>query len=92
MKTNKTLGKIIAGLALLSLAVTAMAGQGKTLFDKNCTRCHGTDVFTRDDRGVKSLEGLNSRVKQCNLAAKSELNEAQISEVVAYLNKNFYKF
>jgi len=88
----KVLRMITLGWALLVLTSPLLAGQGKDLFSKNCTRCHGTDIFIRENRGVKSFEGLKSRVKQCNQAAKSELSDAEISEVVEYLNKNFYKY
>jgi len=79
-------------LTLLTTASPVLAGEGKALFEKSCTRCHGTEVFTRDDRRVKSLEGLKKQVKQCNLAAESKWVDNDISTVVNYLNKSFYKF
>jgi mono/diheme cytochrome c family protein len=34
------------------------AGNGKRLFDANCTGCHDTGVLTRKDRFVQSLDAL----------------------------------
>ena len=78
--------------ALVLFSTPLLAGQGKDLYEKNCTRCHSTEVFTREDRGVKSFEGLKSRVKQCSLAADSKWVEEEINIVADYLNKDFYKF
>jgi hypothetical protein len=79
-------------LAMVFATSPLLAGQGKDLYEKSCTRCHTTEVFTREDRGVKSLEGLKSRVKQCSVAAESKWVDDEIQVVVDYLNKNFYKF
>lgn len=49
-------------------------------------------LVSRHDRGIKSLEGLKKRVKQCSLAAESKWVDDEISTVVDYLNKKFYKF
>lgn len=68
------------------------AADGEALYQKNCTGCHSTEVFTRDERNVKSLEGLKARVKQCSVAADSKWAAKEISLVVDYLDKNFYKF
>jgi cytochrome c553 len=90
MKLHITRGMM--ALALVMVTNPLFADKGKTLYEKSCTKCHGTEVFTREDRGIKSLEGLKSRVKQCSMAAESKWIDAEINEVVQYLNKNFYKF
>lgn len=79
-------------LALVSVTSPLLAGQGKDLYEKNCTRCHSTEVFTREDRGIKSLESLKTRVKQCTAAAEVKWVDEDIKNVANYLNKNFYKF
>ena len=79
-------------MALVLVTTPLLAGEGKALYENNCTRCHNTEVFTRDDRGVKSLEGLKTRVKQCSLATESKWVDNEINIVVEYLNKNYYKF
>ena len=77
---------------LASNSLFADPDQGKVLYEESCTKCHGTEVFTRDDRSIKSLEGLKSRVKQCSQAAESQWGDEEINIVVDYLDKNFYKF
>lgn len=79
-------------LILLSVTSPLLAGEGKALYEKSCTGCHDAEVFTRDNRDVNTLEGLKKRVKQCSLAAESKWVDDEISTVVDYLNKNFYKF
>lgn len=82
----------IASLVLLLASTSLSADEGKVLYEKSCTKCHGTEVFTRDDRGIKSLEELKNRVKQCSLAAESKWTDEEINIVVDYLNKNYYEF
>ena len=79
-------------LTLLLIVSPVLAGEGKALFEKSCTGCHGTEVFTRDNRRVNSLEALEKQVKQCSLAAESKWADDNIGTVVEYLNKSFYKF
>ena len=79
-------------LALALHASPLQAEKGKELFEDKCTRCHSTELFTREDRSVKTLEVLNTRVKVCSIAAEAEWADDKISTVVEYLNKNFYKF
>lgn len=90
MKAHFRIGMM--ALALVSVVNPLFADKGETLYEKSCTSCHGTAVFTRDDRGIKSLEGLKNRVKQCNNAVENKLSEDEFQSVADYLNKNFYKF
>ena len=86
---------ITSGIMTLVLAAVtnpSLAGEGKALYENNCSKCHGTEVFTREDRGIKSLEGLNNRVKQCNGAIDNKLTDNELKFVAEYLNKDFYKF
>lgn len=81
-------------MALILIAVSnpLLAAEGKALYENNCTKCHGTDVFAREDRGIKSLEGLKNRVKACNNAIENKLSDDELKFIADYLNKDFYKF
>lgn len=87
----------LAGISALVLSlslfpVNAHAVDGKQVYHKNCSGCHGTEVFTRPDRRVKNLAGLTSRVRQCSLATEVKWFDEEINAVTDYLNKSFYKF
>jgi len=90
MKTNLRICMITLALGLL--ASPLQADKGKELFEDKCTRCHSTELFTREDRSVKNLEVLKTRVKVCSIAAEAEWADDKINLVVDYLNMDFYKF
>ncbi|MCO6412501.1 MAG: cytochrome c [Thiogranum sp.] len=70
----------------------ADADRGKVLHDENCMKCHGTEVYTREDRFVGNSEALTAQVKRCNMNVGTEWNDGQIEDVVQYLDRAFYKF
>jgi cytochrome c553 len=79
-------------LAAAAGAASAGVGEGKALVDKNCFRCHGTEVYTRADRRVTSLAGLHKQVRRCELALGLTWFDDQIDSVADYLNLAFYKY
>ncbi len=94
---GSTLGTLAALLTTLVLSSTAFAEgdatNGKTLFDKSqCQKCHGTEVFTREDHKVKDLAGLGKQVRMCDSQLSVNWFDDEIDDVVAYLNDAFYKF
>jgi len=87
------------GLSCLSSAHAADLKRGKQLLEENCIKCHasmvggdGSKIYTRPDRKVESLEGLNAQVHRCRDSLGVQWPEDQIADVVAYLNKTYYKF
>ena len=75
------------------------AANGRVVHDDKCTACHqaqfggdGAQVYTRSNRGVKTIEGLLGRVEFCNKQTGAALSEDQINDVTKYLNDAFYKF
>ncbi|MEW6352998.1 MAG: cytochrome c [Pseudomonadota bacterium] len=93
---------ILGGAVLLSLPSAQAAGdpaRGKELHDAHCTSCHAklmdgnpTAIFTRPNRIVRSLDGLNKRVRFCESMNGLNWKDQDIDDVVAYLNQAFYKF
>lgn len=85
-------------IACLLLSTGLQAGEpsvatGQRLFkESRCLDCHSTDVFTREDRKVKDLAGLESKVRQCDAGLSTNWFDDQIMDVVAYLNATYYKF
>jgi hypothetical protein len=49
-------------------------------------------IYTRSDSKVKSLAKLKSQVALCNTELRLDLFPEDEADVVAYLNKQFYKF
>lgn len=83
-------------------ASAADISQGKELHDSRCTQCHisimdsdaddGNGIYTRKDRIVESLPGLDKQVRQCNKTIGLKWPEDNIQAVVKYLDLQFYKF
>jgi cytochrome c553 len=68
------------------------SAEGKRLLEANCMKCHGTDIFTRKDRTVQSLDGLKQRLVACAHAAKTEFSASEMQDLLKYLNDEFYRF
>ncbi len=67
--------------------------KGQNLHDKKCTSCHGSEVYSRDDRMVKTMSALEHQVNNCMKgAAKAQWTKAQTTSVVDFLNDRYYKF
>ncbi|WP_417549662.1 hypothetical protein [Methylophaga sp.] len=90
--------RYLVAMVFLSVSATALA-QGKQLHDANCMQCHASltdgqpnSIYSRADRGVKTLDGLGKRVANCAIAADVNWTATQQKQVVDYLNSQFYKF
>lgn len=89
----------LALLLIALLASGAALAQGKALHDGACLQCHASlgggdpdQLYQRDDRKVKSLEGLKKRVAYCSKAADVDWSQTQQNAVVDYLRQRFYDF
>ena len=47
------------------------SAEGKRLLDANCMKCHQTDIFTRKDRQVQSLDALKEQLVACSHAIRA---------------------
>lgn len=83
---------LIALMLLLSEATLADVSIGKDLHDEHCLKCHGTEVYTRKNRFVKNLEGLNKQIKRCQLSVGAQWFDEEAADVADYLNTEFYHF
>ena len=91
---NKILLPLIAATLLATTGVVSAAdsANGKSLKEQNCMGCHEDAVYTRTDRRVTSLAGLEKQVRRCELTLGLQWFDDDVNDVVAYLNENFYKF
>jgi len=59
---------------------------------KNCTSCHGSEVYTRPDRKIDSLSGLKTQVEACNTNLNTGMFPEEVNAVAELLNEEYYKF
>lgn len=72
-------------------AKTGDAARGAQLHEV-CLDCHGTSVYTRQDRKVKSLSTLRQETARWGDYYNPALSAQDVDDITAYLNKEFYKF
>ena len=71
----------------------SMTEEGKELHNESsCMRCHGSEMYTRDDRKVLDYSDLKRQVSFCsnNLSTGWFPEEEQL--VVDFLNKTYYQY
>ncbi len=96
---------LINTLSLLGLCLFAAGSQaadakrGAKLHDEQCVACHaarfgnnGNDIYTRENRRVTSLPGLQKQVNRCKNNLQIVWFDEDVADVVAHLNATFYKF
>lgn len=84
--------KPVIALALVLCAGIAHAEDAAALVKRDCMSCHGNEVYTRDQRLVRSLDGLRQQIGRCHKATGKNWSPAQVESVVQYLNGKYYKF
>jgi mono/diheme cytochrome c family protein len=87
------LALVAALLAPLGTAVSAeeAAPDAHALYETNCLKCHGPEVYLRPDRKVTSYDALGRQVRRCETALGLRWFDEEIADVTAYLNEKFYK-
>lgn len=68
------------------------SASGMRLLDAHCMTCHQTDVFTRKDRRVQSLDALKQQLTSCTHMAEQEFSRSEMQDLLKYLNDQFYHF
>jgi hypothetical protein len=85
----------LAAILLIPGAYAALPGDGadgQRLHEANCTGCHDTGVYTRENRQVRSLDALKQQLEGCGHVAKKEFSVAETQSIIKYLNERFYHF
>ncbi len=86
---------LITTALLSAFAMQAEASDveaGKELVNTNCFACHGTELYTRNERRVSSRKGLSTQVQRCQLALDLNWFDEDVENAAEYLNKSFYHF
>jgi hypothetical protein len=88
--------KTVIPAMILTLASTpslaADPAKGRALTEEHCVKCHGSEVYTRENRRVTSLPGLHKQVRFCEQNLGLTWFDDQIEDTATYLNLEFYKF
>ena len=81
------LGSVQGGRAL----ATADVQRGRLLYETHCVACHTTQAHWRDKHIVRSWADLLYQVARMERNAGQDWSSAEIGDVAAYLNEQFYK-
>lgn len=65
--------------------------KGEKLHD-SCLQCHGTEVYMPPQRKVASLAALRQETQRWADMYNPKLSETEVEDLVAFLNRDFYKF
>lgn len=98
----KALHPLLA-IALLAASPALAAGDpavGEKLVQaKGCELCHDRQplhgakaIYLRPDRKVRSMDELRAQVSACNHGLHLDLSPDEERDVVAYLDRDYYRF
>lgn len=65
---------------------------GEESHNNHCYKCHTDEVYTRDDRLVKSIDALSKQVVRCKDNTGTPWFDEDTDAVVQFLNNKYYKF
>lgn len=65
---------------------------GEEAHKVHCYKCHTDEIYTRDDRLVKSLDALSQQVDRCKDGTGAPWFEEDAAAVTQFLNKKYYRF
>jgi len=99
--TTSKAASFLISIAAISFSCTAFAAEGemtdtiehgKELHDNHCTKCHGDEVYTRENRFVKSIDALSKQVVRCKNNTNAPWFDEDSEAVVQFLNNKYYRF
>jgi mono/diheme cytochrome c family protein len=59
---------------------------------RDCLGCHGTELYVPPRAKVKTLAALKKETERWNDRMNPKFSKQEIDDLVAYLNRDFYKF
>jgi mono/diheme cytochrome c family protein len=88
----RRLALLIAALAFApAVSAAGDAAKGEQLH-RSCLQCHGTGVYVAPKRKLTSLAGLRKATERWADYYNPKFTQDEIADLVAYLNRDFYKF
>ena len=71
---------------------TDAVAHGEQAHKNHCYKCHTDDVYTRENRFVKSIDALSKQVVRCKDGNNVPWFDEDTDAVVQFLNKKYYRF
>lgn len=71
---------------------TDVLAHGEAAHKTHCYKCHTDDVYTRENRFVKSIDALSKQVVRCAQGNNIPWFDEDTDAVVQFLNNKYYKF
>lgn len=65
---------------------------GEQAHQNHCYKCHSDDIYTRENRIVKSIDALSKQVVRCKDNIGIPWFDEDADAVVQFLNKKYYRF
>ena len=91
-KTNGLLFFLAVSILSFSPLAQADMDEAKQMVAENCLSCHGSEVYTRDDRMVHSFDSLITMVNRCNVNLNTGWFDDEVETVARYLSEHYYGF
>lgn len=85
----------LIGVLMMLFAMSASGAEdvdAAGLLEQHCSSCHGSEMYTREDRKVNSFSGLSKQVAACNSNLNTGLSADEVGAVAALLNEQYYNF
>jgi len=72
--------------------ITDAVAHGEETHKNHCYKCHTDEVYTRENRFVKSIDALSQQVVRCKDSNNIPWFDEDTDAVVQFLNKKYYRF
>ena len=82
---------VMTCVALSPGLAVAEFDRGRALYENHCQSCHESLAHTRDNRVVRTVEGLRQRVWSWSVHSGLNWTDDEIDDVTRYLNRRFYQ-
>ncbi len=92
--THRMIATLLSSALLASAAMAYAAGdpvRGEQLH-RDCLGCHATELYVLPRAKVKTLAALKKETERWNDRMNPKFTKQEIDDLVAYLNRDFYKF
>ena len=98
--TGRSLNSIVFLSAISMSSICFASGEditdpithGEQAHKTHCYKCHSDDVYTRENRFVKSIDALSKQVVRCKENTGAPWFDEDADAVVQFLNQKYYRF